>query len=97
MRGRSVYVDSNRVSPIEATRIMVPDPDSWPCWPVLPLKTTAKEFPDNLGYMTGPLTGPTPKPYVVKWGNMYMVQEDDPIAGTYETVEDLLAAGWYVD
>lgn len=87
-----------RTAQIEATIRMVPDPNTWPRWPVLPLKTTTKEFPDNLGYMlNSTFEGSTPKPYVIKWGCIFMIQENDPVAGIYETLEDLLAAGWYVD
>lgn len=72
---------------------IITDPDSWPCWPVLPLKRKNNSLEDkNLGILlAGKLT--------VYHVYMFDIPQDlskEPKT-KYNHVDELLADGWRVD
>jgi hypothetical protein len=72
---------------------MVPDSTSWPNL-VLPLKRWDENGQNlELGYLLN-----CSAPYYVRDGNIFCPDlKIDKIIATFDTVEDLIAAGWVVD
>jgi hypothetical protein len=89
-------------APVEMTDgDFIRNPDLWPVWPRLPVKRYAPgSHHAEMGVVldeSGGLDGPLPEPVRVYLGNLY----DDAIQHReylrYETVDDMLGAGWEVD
>lgn len=79
---------------------MGPNPDSWPIWPVLPLKSRTKKEGSIplLGYVADyGLSGPAALPIVVRSGIIYAPKKDDPVLGTYQSWQEVVQDGWVVD
>lgn len=77
-----------------ATRRLIADPDSWPNWPLLPVKN--KQLRDTTGFprIGVLLAGNTG---LVVEGNMFEGIEKDAPSWKYDSVDAMLAAGWEVD
>lgn len=70
----------------------IKNPNKWPAWPALPLKRR------TTGEMeTAYLWGDPVVPIKVYKGNIWSIKAEDPIIGEFDSVEELLAAGWEVD
>ncbi len=67
------------------------DPDTWPKWPALPLKRRTPKGPDLAVVMAGNRT----KLYLT---NLYMLGQADKLEFLqYDSVEDVVKAGWIID
>ena len=74
---------------------MGPKPEVWPLWPLLPVKSRTKKvgpFP-LLGYVM------EEKSAVIKvyGGDIFQVNQNDPVIATYETWDAMANDGWVVD
>jgi hypothetical protein len=79
---------------VEQTRKMLKDEDTWPNWPVLPMKNrrqTGRLM--QLGY----ILASSPMKFELREGNIFRIDPNDKIIATYGTVEELIDAGWVVD
>lgn len=85
--------ESRYAEELRMTRKFLQNPDLWPQYPILPL-TCRNGNDKNLGFV---LASNRRKVY---FGNMYMLG-DRPLENydsfTFETVEELIAAGWRID
>ena len=93
MQKDTAVVDAYR----EALLRMGPDPNSWPLWPVLPVKSRTKKEASGipqLGYLFEQAEG---EPLRVRDGNIYAPKADDPIIATYSSWQEMVADGWVVD
>lgn len=79
----------------EATLRMVPNPNTWPNWPVLPLKKRMPDYELELGY----IFEDGGKTYKIYKGNVFAADpgKTDPIIAEFNSVEDMVLAGWIVD
>lgn len=75
---------------------MVRDPDQWPQWPVLPMKNREQREHGSpaIGFLQD--TG-IAEPVVLYHGNIFDGGRDDLATTVFQTVDDLLGAGWVVD
>ena len=86
----------------EATAGLVPNPQWWIRWPLMPLRNDRERqeggWPRH-GYLRASgFEGREQGPFQVYEGNVWAPNlMTDPIIGEYETVEALMAAGWRVD
>jgi len=76
---------------------MGPNRDSWPMWPVLPLKNRTKKKGNipQLGYVIDQCQ--PDGPIEVRDGNIFAPKSDDPILGTYWSWQAAIDDGWVVD
>ncbi len=87
---RLARIEAERVREQQITRNMATDPNSWPQWPVLPLKN--RKEPGVLGYMTESKNNP----FRVYLGLIFGGAKPTGVRN-YKTVDELLDAGWVVD
>lgn len=82
---------------VEATKRMVVDPDTWPNWPVLPVKRRGRTFDeDGMGVLLD--TVEDKGKIVVHHVNMFMLKMlPDAKTTVFADVEGFLDAGWVVD
>lgn len=80
---------------------MMKNPDTWGCWPILPMKKVEGHGPCLVGFLLA--TG-KPKLYLRNFmdltgmGIRTIKEVDDRIdAKEYESFEDILIEGWVVD
>jgi hypothetical protein len=80
------------------TERMVPDPDSWPMWPVLFMKRRRPpQFPE-MGFMYGdPPKGGPYRVYTLPWYETQGKALDSLPHVDFGDVLDLQGAGWVVD
>lgn len=82
---------------------MMRNPDSWPCWPFLPLKRWVNQRLSH-GFLAVAVTDPrqsTEPDAKVFNSSIYMVRPDTPLSTLdchdYGTLEQVRADGWVVD
>jgi len=84
---------------IEATRHLVGDYDNWPTWPILPMRNEVEW--DRGAKVLGVMTEEDSDTYNVYHINLFQLKTGmdwDAIPVTkFDTVEDLIDAGWRVD
>jgi hypothetical protein len=81
----------------QATARMVPNPDSWPSWPLLPLKNNKQKDANGfarLGCLYGDGTIQVFLVNMFEWGKKPLDQIEHE---TYANVDALIRAGWLVD
>lgn len=81
----------------EVTTRFLKDPNLWPRWPILPLKRYVETDGWGMPFETGYVYGDPQWPLQILGGNIWAPKPEDPILGTYETVDSVLDAGWVVD
>jgi hypothetical protein len=79
---------------VDATRRMLADPESWPHWPRLPMKRPGHAHEkDGIGTM---LAFRTP-PFRIYLTEMFATEITSAESLTFNSVDDLIDAGWTVD
>lgn len=89
---------------LDATQRMLRDPDTWPRWPVLPLKNPQQITPEDpfgkLGVLIDPLSLREDK-LVIYLTDMFFVKVPGRLSDVpteeYESVASCTDAGWRVD
>ena len=78
---------------------MGPYPNSWPRWPILPVKSRTKKkgHLPQLGYVTDPETVKIGEYIVVRDGNIFAPNNDDPVLDRYDSWQAMVDDGWVVD
>lgn len=80
---------------VAATRRLLPDQDSWIHWPIMPMKRW-RDQTYEFGYIYGNMD-PGQPPLVIRGGLLTDANENNPIVGQYQTIDELIADGWVVD
>lgn len=80
---------------LEATRLLIGNYDEWPRWPLLPMRNIQRGLHRNdcLGIMTEE----DDDKYNIYIQNMYHKITDKTPIESFDSVDDLINAGWRVD
>lgn len=86
-------MNTNKTKHQQEDKEMILNPDSWPSWPFLPVKSTTKKELSGWPLLGTILSYDVTK---VKLVNMYDYSKNADII-SYDSVDDLLADGWVID
>lgn len=76
---------------------MILDPEEWPCWPLLPVKKPDELFKNNDFNSGCGIIVAGQRPFTVFHTNLFAPDFVNCDVNMYDTVDDLLQAGWVVD
>lgn len=80
-----------------ATRAMVPDPDTWPTWPRLPMKHRTRKEEGGSFALLGVMVEQQDGSLIIYLTSLFSPITDATPKETFRDVDALINAGWRVD